>query len=130
MKLVFATMSFTDMIVLFGHEDTCEILNCNEISFLFHFISNKLSKGWPSLSRKRTTLVRSIVFKMLIVQYFVRIRKKSVHEEVEATSSYMRHDFHRTNQLPRKSIILKTIDRSSVAPVRRPIKAEVSLDTG
>ena len=55
---------------------------------------------------------------MLIVQYFVRIQKKSVIEEVEATSTFKRHDFQRTNQHSRKSIVLKTIDRSSVAPVR------------
>ena len=55
---------------------------------------------------------------MLIVQYFVCIRKKSIREEVESTSTSKRHDFKRTNQLSRKSIVLKTIDRSSVAPVR------------
>ena len=71
-----------------------------------------LPKGWPPLSRTRATLIGSIVFKMSIVQYFVRIQKKIVREEVEATSTFKRHDFQRTNQLSRKSIVLKTIDRS------------------
>ena len=57
------------------------------------------------------------VLKILIVKYFVRIRKKSVREELEATSTFKRNDFQRTNQLPIKSIVLKTIDRSSVASV-------------
>ena len=46
-------------------------------------------------------------------------KEKSVREEVETTYSiFKRHDFQRTNQLPRKSIVLKTIDGSSVAPLQ------------
>ena len=77
------------------------------IVILERFDRNVVFKCRSPLSRTSAMLIRSIVFKMLIVQYVIRIRKKSVCEEVEATSTFKWHDFQRNNQLSRKSIVLK-----------------------
>ena len=77
-----------------------------------------LLKGRPPLSRTRETLIQSIVIKMLIVQYFVRIRKKADL------------NLGRTGATLERSILFKTTDFLGSWLVRwksRRLKVEVAL---